>query len=111
MTDKNISTCCACGYSWPTGKNGGHSCSEYLLKRLPLTNDGLPILPGGKVYCEDPDKIMLRLEDVISMTVSSIHSEVDFDEYQGGYTIGGSDFECGNLDCWSKPDLVPLFEH
>jgi hypothetical protein len=25
-----ISTCCTCGYSWNTGKNGSHSCSTLL---------------------------------------------------------------------------------
>lgn len=24
------STCCTCGFSWPTGRNGSHLCAEYL---------------------------------------------------------------------------------
>lgn len=28
----NISTCWTCGYSWPTGQNGDHSCAEHLRK-------------------------------------------------------------------------------
>lgn len=27
-----MSKCCTCGYEWPTGSHGGHSCSEQLLK-------------------------------------------------------------------------------
>ena len=28
------SQCCTCGYQWPTGHDGSHSCSENLLKKL-----------------------------------------------------------------------------
>ena len=41
MSEK-ISRCCTCGYEWPTGTHGGHSCSEklrQLIKTL-LDNDG-----------------------------------------------------------------------
>lgn len=29
-----FSTCATCGFSWPTGKDGSHSCSDYLLQRI-----------------------------------------------------------------------------
>jgi len=34
MTDRPTSTCCTCGYSWPTGQDGSHSCSQLLKERL-----------------------------------------------------------------------------
>ena len=34
VRDPKISSCCTCGYSWPTGTHGEHSCSEVLFKRL-----------------------------------------------------------------------------
>lgn len=30
----NESTCCTCGYTWPTGQHGGHSCTDQLLARV-----------------------------------------------------------------------------
>ncbi len=41
MSEK-ISKCCNCGYEWPTGTHGGHSCSEKLrsMIRTLLDNDG-----------------------------------------------------------------------
>ena len=44
MGDK-VSKCCNCGYEWPTGTHGGHSCSEKLrsmIKTL-LDNDGCDV--------------------------------------------------------------------
>lgn len=37
------SKCFTCGYEWPTGTHGGHSCSENLKKKvkLLLDNDGI----------------------------------------------------------------------
>lgn len=29
-----FSTCCTCGYSWLAGKDGSHSCAEYLLQKI-----------------------------------------------------------------------------
>jgi hypothetical protein len=29
-----VSTCCTCGYSWPTGKSGSHSCAGILEPRV-----------------------------------------------------------------------------
>ena len=29
-----ISTCATCGYSWQTGANGDHSCTEHLSARI-----------------------------------------------------------------------------
>ena len=29
-----FSTCCTCGYSWLTGKNGSHSCADYMLQKI-----------------------------------------------------------------------------
>lgn len=29
-----LSTCCTCGYSWLTGQDGSHSCSNYLLQKI-----------------------------------------------------------------------------
>ena len=28
------STCCTCGYTWPTGQHGGHSCTQVLQSRI-----------------------------------------------------------------------------
>ena len=36
-----MSTCCTCGYEWPTGTDGSHSCSEHLLKYKKLYEDSL----------------------------------------------------------------------
>lgn len=36
--DENICKCCACGYQWIRGKNGSHSCAEYLKNELDITN-------------------------------------------------------------------------
>lgn len=30
MSDIKMSTCCSCGFQWPTGQHGEHSCSSYL---------------------------------------------------------------------------------
>lgn len=30
----SMSTCCTCGYTWPTGQHGGHSCTDQLLARV-----------------------------------------------------------------------------
>lgn len=37
MSNNKLSTCCTCGYSWPTGKNGSHQCSA----EMQLTIDKL----------------------------------------------------------------------
>ena len=29
-----MSTCCDCGYQWPTGTDGGHYCAEVLTEKL-----------------------------------------------------------------------------
>lgn len=34
MSEVKISTCCTCGYSWRTGMNGNHSCSDALLRTI-----------------------------------------------------------------------------
>ena len=44
MSDK--SKCCTCGFEWDTGKNGGHSCSDTLLKRINKTLE-LGVQYGG----------------------------------------------------------------
>jgi hypothetical protein len=31
---KKVSTCCTCGYSWKTGRDGSHSCAVELEKSL-----------------------------------------------------------------------------
>lgn len=44
MTNTNMSTCCTCGYQWPTGTSGSHSCSvkmEETIARLRVENDQL----------------------------------------------------------------------
>ena len=33
-TDEKVSTCCDCGYQWPTGQDGSHSCAEQFRKLL-----------------------------------------------------------------------------
>jgi hypothetical protein len=30
MSNPKLSTCCSCGFQWPTGQHGEHSCSSYL---------------------------------------------------------------------------------
>lgn len=30
MSDIKMSVCGSCGFQWPTGQHGGHSCSSYL---------------------------------------------------------------------------------
>jgi len=30
MSTIKMSECCSCGFQWPTGQHGGHSCSSYL---------------------------------------------------------------------------------
>jgi len=32
MSEK--SQCCTCGFEWETGKHGGHSCTDQLLKNI-----------------------------------------------------------------------------
>jgi hypothetical protein len=34
MTNPKASTCCTCGYSWQSGRHGGHSCASELINRL-----------------------------------------------------------------------------
>lgn len=34
VRDPKTSVCCTCGYAWPTGTHGGHSCSDVLFKKL-----------------------------------------------------------------------------
>lgn len=34
MSENKTSTCCTCGYSWQTGMNAGHSCSDTLLEKV-----------------------------------------------------------------------------
>jgi hypothetical protein len=36
MNNDKISTCCTCGYSWPTGTDGSHSCIRALKKQRDL---------------------------------------------------------------------------
>lgn len=31
---EKISKCCSCGYEWPTGSHGGHSCSQVLRQKI-----------------------------------------------------------------------------
>ena len=32
--ERKVSTCCTCGYTWETGRDGSHSCSVELEKSL-----------------------------------------------------------------------------
>ncbi len=32
--ESKFSNCAICGYSWLTGKDGSHSCAEYLLQKI-----------------------------------------------------------------------------
>lgn len=29
-----MSECCTCGYQWPTGQDGSHTCSVYMQKKI-----------------------------------------------------------------------------
>lgn len=34
ISELEKSTCCTCGYQWPTGQNGSHQCSIELLSKI-----------------------------------------------------------------------------
>lgn len=38
---QKISTCCSCGYSWPTGTNGDHSCASVLQETVRELRKGI----------------------------------------------------------------------
>lgn len=39
------SKCCTCGYEWPTGQHGGHSCTDHLLDEIDRLKR---LIPGTK---------------------------------------------------------------
>ena len=80
-----------------------------LLSRMPHTKDGKLILWGDKVYFPDPDMMTINREsDVIEGEVESITIGLSFNEYEGTHTIMFGDYESGNLELYSRRELVPL---
>jgi hypothetical protein len=66
MPQAKTSTCATCGYSWPTGKDGSHSCAEHLRKQLDhahwLMRQVLNDLPANKDWLNpDYEKEMLEI--------------------------------------------------
>ena len=41
MNKNKTSTCCTCGYTWQTGTNGRHSCSEALAKKVDILEQAI----------------------------------------------------------------------
>lgn len=78
-----------------------------LLARIPCTKDGVPILWGDTVFTPDPDMAPWEDDYIIAVEVEAITIGCSFSEYTGTHTIVAGDFEFGNLDCYSKKELVP----
>ena len=88
---------------------GGLSSADLLarLASVPKTRDGVPIFLGDVVYAENCDQAYFGQEPQIKLTVQSLSLGKSFSEYEGDVTVGGDDWEGGNLDCYSKIENVP----
>ena len=49
-----LSTCCTCGYQWPTGQNGSHQCSIELLSKIETMAKALEKIKNIVVGEKDP---------------------------------------------------------
>jgi hypothetical protein len=71
------STCATCGYSWPTGQDGSHSCTRVLLVdmvKLRAENDSLRLALAAEKHCHVKDSEHLiaqrdRLADALVMLI------------------------------------------
>ena len=74
---------------------------ENIIKKLPFTSDGVPIVPGDMIWFKNTDHAYFGEDEAIEAKVQSISLGIDFNEYKGTHTIVAGDWEGGNLDCYS----------
>ena len=80
-------------------------CGDGLGRQF-LTADNKVISLGMKIYVRDPDKFEFEDDYILEQTVEAMYLEKGFSEYKGDITIGGEDWEGGNLDCYAAKDNV-----
>lgn len=62
---------------------------------------------GATVYAENWDRSFFGDVPFLTIKVESLHLGKIFDEYEGAFTVSGSDWEGGNLDCYADSSKVP----
>ena len=73
-----------------------------IVNRLPKTKDGVPVVPGDKVWFVNTDKSYWGEDSAIEQTVSSISINDPPSTYDGSHVVGCDNWEGGNLECYSK---------
>lgn len=83
--------------------------NEEIIKQLPHTKDGVPILIGDTVFIENDDHSYWGESDVLELVVCSISSNLNqynSSWYTGKFCIIAGDAEFGNEECYSNRESL-----
>lgn len=106
-----ISTCCTCKYSWPTGTDGSHVCSDNLRRRIKeLERAPLEVLVRWIDACKElPDSDCTVL---IHWPLANDPVWLGYHDGETWRTADGEPVEAQFVDHWAQlPEAPPLPWH
>jgi len=84
MSNPKLSTCCSCGFQWPTGQHGEHSCSSYLSTENKMLKEQVAELKAENrkerdysVFLERSAENLLEQREALRKRVGEIKADRD----------------------------------